>query len=108
MMSSKTEGAFDSIESAHDFIHLLAETVAEAKQDLAFDLQQESSPSRRLEALRVVHYNLAKLETNIQRTSRMLNDLRTLRRLLFEERKGSASTSHAKMKALCAPENLVA
>ncbi len=109
-MSSKTDSAFESIESAHDFIHLLAETVAEAKQELAFDVERESvsSPSRRLEALRVAHYNLAKLQANIQRTSRILNDLRTLRRLLFEERKGPASISHTQMKAVPPPKTLVA
>lgn len=109
-MSSKTESAFDSIESAHDFINLLAETVAEAKQELAFDVERESasSPSRRVEALRVAHYNVAKLQTNIQRTSRILNDLRTLRRLLFEERKRSASTSPGGREALRVPKNLIA
>lgn len=31
-------------------------------------------------------YNLEKLEVHLSRSSRILNDLRTLRRLLFEER----------------------
>jgi hypothetical protein len=77
---------FESLESAHDFVKLLAETVAEAKRDLESDVQRESAPSRRLDALRIARYNLSKLETHVAQTSRLLNDLRTLRRLLFEER----------------------
>lgn len=80
------EDQFESLESAHDFVKLLAETVAEAKHDLEIDVQRESSHSRRLDALRIALYNLSKLETHVNQTSRILNDLRTLRRLLFEER----------------------
>lgn len=81
---------FESLESAHDFVALLAETVAEAKRELEADVQRESSVSRRQDALRIALYSLSKLELHVNRTSRILNDLRTLRRLLFEER-GEAS-----------------
>lgn len=83
---------FESLESAQDFVKLLSETVAEAKCDLETDVQRESLPSRRLDALRVALYNVSKLETHVAQTSRLLNDLRTLRRLLFAER-GDASQS---------------
>ena len=83
---------FESLESAHDFVALLAETVAEAKRELEADVQRESSLSRRQDALRIALYSLSKLELHVNRTSRILNDLRTLRRLLFEER---AEVSHA-------------
>lgn len=79
------EHQFETLESAHDFVKLLAETVAEVKRDLECDVQRESIPSRRLDALRVALYNVRKLETHVAQTSRLLNDLRTLRRLLFEE-----------------------
>lgn len=80
------EEQFESLESAHDFVTLLAETVAEAKRELESDLQRESATSRRLDALRLAAYNMDKLEIHLNRSRRILNDLRTLRRLLFEER----------------------
>jgi hypothetical protein len=81
------EHQFETLESAHDFVKLLAETVTEAKHELEIDVQRESLPSRRLDALRIALYNLSKLELHVAQTSRLLNDLRTLRRLLFEERR---------------------
>lgn len=83
---------FESLESAHDFVALLAETVADAKRELEADVQREASSSRRQDALRIALYSVSKLELHVNRTSRILNDLRTLRRLLFEER---AEASHA-------------
>jgi hypothetical protein len=80
------EEQFETLESAHDFVVLLRDTVAEAKRDLACDLQRESANSRRLDALRLAAYNLDKLELHLTRSRRILNDLRTLRRLLFDER----------------------
>jgi len=92
------EEQFESLESAHDFVTLLAETVAEAKRELQSDLQRESATSRRLDALRLAAYNIDKLETHLDRSRRILNDLRTLRRLLFQERKstGPAEAVHQK------------
>jgi hypothetical protein len=82
------EDRFETLESAYDFVALLAETVTEAKRELESDVQRESAsnPSRRLDALRIAQYNVGKLELHVNRTKRLLNDLRTLRRLLFEER----------------------
>jgi hypothetical protein len=86
------EHQFETLESAHDFVKLLAETVAEVKRDLEADVQRESLPSRRLDALRIALYDVSRLENHVSRTSRILNDLRSLRRLLFEERR---EASHA-------------
>lgn len=80
------EDQFESLESAHTFVALLAESVGETKRELERDVQREPITSRRLHALRIALYNLDKLELHINRTSRILNDLRSLRRLLFEER----------------------
>ena len=74
------EEQFESLESAHDFVALLAETVVEAKRELTDDVQREAIPSRRLDALQVALYNLQKLELHVNCTNRILNDLRTLRR----------------------------
>jgi hypothetical protein len=80
------EEQFDSLESAHDFVALLAETAVEAARELTTDIEREAIPSRRLDVLQIALCNLQKLELHVNRTSRILNDLRTLRRLLFEER----------------------
>jgi hypothetical protein len=87
-MSFTSGSPFDSIESAHEFVVLLAETVHEAKRDVQADMQRESgleSP-RRLDALRTALYSMEKLELHMNKSRRILNDLRSLRRLLFEER----------------------
>ena len=81
------ETQFDSLESAHEYVRLLLETIAEAKEDLVGDLAAaQASPDRRLQALQLVQYKLEKLDSHLQVSSRLLNDLRTLRRLLFDER----------------------
>ena len=86
------EQQFETLESAHNFVKLLTETVAEATRDLESDIQREFVPSRRLDALRIALYELSRLESHVSRTSKILNDLRSLRRLLFEERQ---EASHA-------------
>ena len=104
---------FETLESAYDFVALLGETVAEAKRELAGDVQRESASdhSRRLDALRVALYSLDKLELHVNRSQRILNDLRSLRRLLFEERGNtgiaqSATAQHASRAVRLAPDSL--
>lgn len=89
-MKSQAENPFETIESAHHFLTLLSEAVEDARREVESDLQRESEPdvTRRVDALRLAVYNLEKLEMHMNRSSRILNDLRTLRRLLFEERTG--------------------
>jgi predicted glycosyl hydrolase (DUF1957 family) len=96
-MKPGTEDQFETLESAHDFVALLAETVADAKRELESDILRESASnwSRRLDALRIALYGVRKLEHHVNRTSRILNDLRTLRRLLFEERRRTNATQSA-------------
>ena len=86
-MSHQPETPFDNVESAHEYVRLLLETINDAKTELAADIAaSESKPDRRLEALRVIHYKLEKLDVHLRSSSRLLNDLRSLRRLLLEER----------------------
>jgi len=93
-VSSEPETPFDNIESAHEYVQLLWEAIGEAKRDLAADIAAASAkPDRRLEALRLVQYKLEKLDGHLQSSSRLLNDLRTLRRLLLEERAAAARRS---------------
>ena len=81
-MTSQT--AFDTIESAQEFLALLREAVEEANLTANADITQ--TQGRNLDALRIVLYKLEKLEQHLKVSGRLLNDLRTLRRLLLEER----------------------
>jgi hypothetical protein len=87
-MNPGSGSPFDSIEDAHEFLTLLAQTIFETKLDIEADVQRESNSTfpRRAEALKLTLYTLNKLEFHMNRSRRVLNDLRTLRRLLFEER----------------------
>jgi len=87
LLSYQPETPFDSLESTHDYVALLLETIREAKAELAVDISEKApQPERRAQALKLVQYKLDKLDVHLQASSRLLNDLRTLRRLLFEER----------------------
>ncbi len=85
-MKTPPQTPFDSIENAHDYIRLLVEAIAESKSEIAADIASASKSERRVQALQVVQLKLDKLEQHLQVSSRLLNDLRSLRRLLFEER----------------------
>ena len=86
-MNTRLQTPFDSVENAHQYVRLLVEAIAEAKSEIAADLgAARQQPERRVEALRLVQFKLDKLEKHLESSSRLLNDLRTLRRLLFDER----------------------
>ena len=97
-MSYEFETPFESIESAHEFLKLLADTVVEAKRDLEADISAEANAkvSRRVEALRLACYKVDKLEHHLKASTRILNDLRMLRRVLLEERVATALASGSK------------
>ena len=87
-MSDKAETPFDSIEGSHEYVAMLAEALDEARRDVEAEIAaaERESASRRKEALLLVSYNLAKLNLHITSSRRILNDLRSLRRLLLAER----------------------
>ena len=87
-MSYKAETPFDSIEGSHEYVAMLAEAVDEARRDVEAEVAaaEHDRADRRKEALLLVSYNLAKLNLHITTTRRILNDLRSLRRLLLAER----------------------
>lgn len=87
-MNYRSDALFDSIESAHQYVQLLAEVVLDVKKDLENDnsSDQASHFPRRQDAIRLALYNLDKLQRHMTTSSRILNDLRSLRRLLLEER----------------------
>ncbi len=87
-MSDPAQTPFDSLENAHAYVQLLLETISESRRDVEADIEAavKTNSERRVVALRLVHFKLEKLEQQLRGSSRLLNDLRTLRRLLLEER----------------------
>ena len=84
-MSYEPETPFENIESAQEFVELLTEAIEEARRDIDGEIARPQ-PERRLQALQLVSYNLAKLALHMSTSHRILNDLRSLRRLLLQER----------------------
>jgi len=67
---------------------MLAEALDEARREVEAEiaLAERETAERRKEALLLVSYSLAKLNLHITASRRLLNNLRTLRRLLLSER----------------------
>ena len=88
-MNYESQTPFDNIESALEYVNHLLEATHEAKGQIETEILRAVSPqlARRKQALQLVNYKLDKLSSHIAASRRMLNDLRTLRRLLLEERK---------------------
>lgn len=91
-MKTALQTPFDSVENAHQYVRLLGAAITEAKSEIAADLgaAAQAKSKRRLQALQVVQFKLDKLEQHLKTSSRLLNDLRTLRRLLLDERPETA------------------
>jgi hypothetical protein len=79
------DAPFDTLESAHDFVKLLREHALSVEGQILNDIgvAVEEGAARRLDALRLVHYKLKQLNDHLEAGSRILNDLRALRRLLI-------------------------
>jgi hypothetical protein len=90
-VSEEPASPFESIESAQEFLSLLEEAVGEARAEIEAQVTQHQ-PERRLQALQLVGYNLAKLSLHMGTSRRILNDLRILRRLLLQERQIETQT----------------
>jgi hypothetical protein len=87
-VSHIAETPFDNIEGSHEYVAMLAEALDEARRDVEAEVAsaEHDGADRRKEALLLVSFNLAKLNLHITSSRRILNDLRTLRRLLLKER----------------------
>jgi hypothetical protein len=96
-MSYKPETPFDTLESAHEYVALMAEIVEDVRRDVEGEVGRTiaESEQRRKEALQLISYNLTKLSTHLTSSRRILNDLRSLRRVLFGERKRLARKAGA-------------
>jgi hypothetical protein len=87
-VSHRSETPFDNLDNSHQYIAMLSDAISEAQTDVdaQIRLAESEHAERRREALQLVAYNLIKLNTHITSSRRVLNDLRSLRRLLLEER----------------------
>lgn len=94
-MNDQNGSPFDTIESAQEYIDLLLEAIEETRRDVSSEIRLSTGADqqRRIEALQLVALNLNKLSCHITKSRRILNDLRTLRRLLFQERRKAPAQS---------------
>jgi hypothetical protein len=76
---------FESIESAQHFVALLAEAIADAREEIREDTEKATAEraARQVEALRLVDHKLSQLAAHLHASSRILSDLKKLRRLLI-------------------------
>jgi hypothetical protein len=95
---------FDSIEGAQEYLAMLREALEEAKQSADSDIlaETQAKAARRIDALRLVVYKLEKLDQHVKASCRLLNDLRSLRRLLLDERTEMAVQKHKASQLMAA------
>jgi len=88
-MSYRPETPFDNIESAEQFVKLLIEAIDQSRRDVDADiaLSDGNRSGRSKKALQLISANLAKLSQHMANSRRILNHLRTLRRLFLQERR---------------------
>lgn len=93
-----TQNPFASIESAYEYVSLLREAIDESYaeiQDDTNEAQRTRGGERRVQALRLVDLKLNQLRSHMLASLIILNDLRTLRRLLLGERADDGSADGA-------------
>lgn len=99
-MSQKPETPFENIESALEYTSLLLDAASEAHQQVETEIELITDPrlARRKEALQLACFKLVKLSSHMTGARKVLNDLRMVRRLLLDERKGTRSPGTVKSK----------
>jgi hypothetical protein len=93
-MAQERAGPFDTLESAYEFVSLLREAVDDAYGSILDETaraKETDGAERRLDALRLVDHKLNSLRQNVLNSLILLNDLRSLQRLLLGGRKGAAA-----------------
>jgi hypothetical protein len=93
MFAEELERPFESIESAHDYMNILAATVLEVMGELQRDRDQavRDGEKRRAQAIDLAVFKLKMLSCYVFKSRRALNDLRILRRLILNERLSAES-----------------
>jgi hypothetical protein len=89
------ETPFDNVEAAHEYVGLLLDSVRQARDEAAHDLQQAQAEraARQVEALQLVTFKLERLEAHLGSSRQLLNDLRRLRMLLLGDERAGRSRS---------------
>lgn len=79
---------FQSIEGTQEFLFLMLESIRETAANIAAEEieRREAGQDRHADALRLIQYKLDRLQWHTSQSGRLLNDLRSLRRLLYGER----------------------
>ena len=97
MSPKQVEQPFESIESAHEYMNILAETTLEVIGELTRDrdLAMREGELRRAQAIDLAIFKLKMLGCHVYKSRRMLNDLRILRRLILNERLSTESVMAA-------------
>jgi hypothetical protein len=88
MFAEAIERPFDSIESAQEYMNILADTTLEVMGDLKRDRDRavREGEVRRAQAIDLAIFKLKMLGCHVHKSRRMLNDLRMIRRLILNER----------------------
>ena len=88
MSTEEIERPFDSIESAQEYMNVLATTVLETMGELRQDQEvaRQEGEERKALAIGLAIYKLKMLGCYVHKSRRTLNDLRMLRRLILNER----------------------
>jgi hypothetical protein len=94
-MNQQRDSPFETLESAYEFVSLLREAVDDAYASILDETaraRETAGAERRLDALRLADHKLNSLRQNVLASLILLNDLRTLRRLLLGERRGAGGS----------------
>jgi hypothetical protein len=97
MFAEEIERPFESIESAHDYMSILAATILEVMGELQRDREEalREGEQRRAQAIDLAIFKLKTLGCYVFKGRRALNDLRILRRLILNERLSAESVMAA-------------
>jgi hypothetical protein len=96
-------GPFDRIDAAQEYLALLNETVADNRRRIETAIVDATNPDcqRTLDVLRVILYNLERLEGHLNTSRQTLGNLRKLRRLLGKESIPSTAVTHEAIVMEC-------
>ena len=98
------QNPFDTIESTHEYLQLLDQVLAEVQGTTEEELKRivltdTMVIGRSVEAVHLLSYKIEQLRHHVRASSRILNDLRTLRRLLLGERKSAEQKAPPRRRA---------
>jgi len=88
MSAEEMDQPFDSIESAQEFMNVLAATLLDVHKELNAARTQalKQSEPRKAQAIELAIFKVKTLACYVHKSRRTLNDLRILRRLILNER----------------------